>query len=80
MKLKTRSALDAQGAPASRDAMVDTAVRPPSPLVLIDDALLQFVSRHLVTGTEVVDLLLDVRTAIELDRSFAVLADPSDIR
>jgi len=80
MKLKTRSALDTQDPGTSRDAMVDSAVRPPSPLALIDDALRQFVSRHLVTGTEVVDVLLDLRTAIELDRSFAVLVDPNEDR
>jgi len=68
MKLKTRSALDAQDAAASYDAMVDTTTRPPSPLAVIDDALGQFVSRHLVTATEVVDVLLDVRSAIELDQ------------
>ena len=78
MKLKTRSAPQGHEATASRDAGMDAAGLRPSPLVLIDDVLRQFVSRHLVTGSEVVDALLDLRSAIENDLRFAVLVDPNE--
>ncbi len=80
MKLKTRTAPVGQAAAASCDAALEPAVRPPSPLALIDDALREFASRHLVTGTEIIDVLLDLRSAIELDRSFAVLVVPTEDR
>jgi hypothetical protein len=80
MKLRTRTAPVGQDASASRDVALEPAVRPPSALTLIDDALREFASRHLVTGTEIVDVLLDLRSAIEFDRSFAVLVVPNEDR
>ena len=43
---------------------------------LIDDAIVRFRPRHLVAGTEVVDLLLDLRLALDFDATLVALLDP----
>ena len=69
MRLKTQSdfALD----PTALGPEVDAFDVPaPDPLSLIDDALTAFVGRSLVTSSEVVDRLLDLRTLLALETRF----------
>ena len=44
-------------------------------VTLIDEALERFAGRDLVSSTEVVDLLLDMRSAAVSDAEFAALID-----
>ena len=44
-------------------------------VTLIDEALERFAARDLVSATEVVDLLLDMRTAAVSDAELAALID-----
>jgi len=44
-------------------------------VTLIDEALERFAARDLVSSTEVVDLLLDMRTAAVSDAELAALID-----
>ena len=50
------------------------------PLPLIDDALRRCTSRRLVRSNEIVDLLLDLRSAVALDATFAVLLGELEMR
>ena len=43
---------------------------------VIDDALLEFRGRTLVSGSEVVDVLLDLRIAIEAEARLGALLTP----
>ena len=43
---------------------------------MIDDALAGFRGRTLVTGTEVVDFLLDLRLALAAEHSLEALLEP----
>ena len=49
-------------------------------LQIIDRALCEFAGRRLVSSVEVVDLLLDVRSAIVLDATSAALFDELEVR
>jgi hypothetical protein len=42
---------------------------------MIDEALERFASREMVAGSEVVDLLLDLRTAVVSDAELQALID-----
>ena len=44
-------------------------------VTLIDEALERFAGRDLVSSTEVVDLLLDMRSAVVSDAELAALID-----
>jgi hypothetical protein len=66
----------------SADPVPGTTTQTPAPietrlLPLIDVALAQFAGRGLVPVSEVVDVLLDLRTEILLDSSLAELFDLS---
>jgi hypothetical protein len=53
--------------PITADASAANAA--PRLLPMIDEALGSFTGRNLVTAVEVVDLLLDLRSEVELERS-----------
>ncbi len=73
MRLKTKRARDPDG----RETLVSTACPldelQPRPLRVIDEALRRFVPRRLVSSSEVVDLLLDVRSAVVFDSALTAL-------
>jgi len=71
MRLKTRA--EPENAATSVERPDHEPVMRRDALSLIDDALAQFVGRSLVASTEVVDILLDIRSAIDADASFAAL-------
>ena len=48
------------------------------PLRLIDDALARYATPRLVSSSEVIDVLLDLRSAVVLDASFAELSEDLD--
>jgi len=50
------------------------------PLRLIDRALHDFAGRGLVSSLEVVDLLLDMRSAVVLDAAFLAMVDEWEVR
>lgn len=62
-----------------REVFVRTAGSPdemrPRDLRVIDEALLRFTARALVSSSEVVDLLLDVRSAVMFDSALTALLD-----
>ena len=47
----------------------------PGILSIVDEALERFASRDLVSATEVVDFLLDLRTAVVSDAALAALIE-----
>jgi hypothetical protein len=49
-------------------------------LETIDGALREFAGRRLVPSTEVVDLLLDLRSMIVLDANHSMLLDDLEVR
>jgi hypothetical protein len=67
------------GEPAAEAVGAETP-EPAGPLAVIDDALRRIVPRQLVSGTEVVDLLLDLRSAVAVDAAFAILRDDLETR
>jgi hypothetical protein len=48
----------------------------PQALVVIDDALLRFRGRTLLSSAEVVDVLLDLRIAVDFETRLDALRDP----
>ena len=48
------------------------------PLRMIDDAFARYAQPRLLSSREVVDVLLDLRSALVLDASFASLLDDLD--
>lgn len=48
-------------------------------VAVIDQALAQFASRHLVPGAEVVDMLLDLRSALVFDATLRALRDELEV-
>jgi hypothetical protein len=75
MKLKTEPARELDG----REMLVSTAgpldELQSRQLRVIDEALRRFVPRRLVSSSEAVDLLLDVRSALVFDSALAALLD-----
>lgn len=61
--------------PISGDLLTGQGEELNEALKLIDYALERFVSRRFVSAAEVVDLLLDVRSAVVVDRAFAGLLE-----
>jgi hypothetical protein len=78
MRLRTRRGRDVEALERSFDT---SATEPRNSAVpLVDEALVRFVNRRLVSGTEVVDVLLDLRSALVFDDSFAALLDERKAR
>ena len=73
MQLKTR-----RTRPLDRRGMLSGSERPldemqSGPLAFLDDLLGRFAARSVVSSSEVVDLLLDLRSAIVFDVAFRAL-------
>jgi hypothetical protein len=73
MKLKTRRTgrLDRRGMFSGMEGPLDEVQL--GPLALLDDLLGRFAVRRVVSSSEVVDVLLDVRSAIVFDVAFTTL-------
>jgi hypothetical protein len=73
MKLKTRRArrLGRRGVLSGSERPVDETQS--GPLAVLDDAIGRFAARGVVSSSEVVDVLLDVRSAIVFDVAFTTL-------
>ena len=78
MRLKSRRVREVES--LERASRANAAGSDDGPLTLIDQALTRFVSRRIVSAAEIVDVLLDVRSALVFDATFAEFVDELKVR